>query len=156
MHRLLILAVLLLAGCGGMAPTLAQSDSIPNLSAPASADTPTPFQPAANPDFTAVLSGDVTQISGDGTQQEYAESGSLQVNLFSALDVETSEQPYLLKGTAPAGTVLTVNEQILVVDETGAFQVEVPLEDGPNLVEAVASNAAGDEVEFLLTIYYNP
>ena len=52
--------------------------------------------------------------------------------------------------------MLTVNEQILVVDETGAFQVEVPLEDGPNLVEVVASNAAGDEVEFLLTINYNP
>jgi hypothetical protein len=86
----------------------------------------------------------------------YSESGSLQVNLFSALDVETSEQPYLLKGTAPAGTVLSVNEQILVVDETSAFQLDVPLEDGPNLVEVVASNAAGDEVEFLLTINYNP
>ena len=69
--------------------------------------------------------------------------------------METSTQPFLLQGTAPAGTVLTVNEQILVVDETGAFPVEVPLEDGPNLVEVVASNAAGDEVEFLLTINYS-
>jgi hypothetical protein len=163
MHRFLLLAALLLAGCGEMVPTLDQSDSIPNLSAPAPADLPTPFQPAANPEGAAVLPGDapaqanpVLDNSGSGVPQEYAESGSLRVMLFSALDVETGEQLYLLEGTAPAGTVLSVNEQILVVDETGTFQVEVSLEDGPNLVEVVASNVAGDEVEFLLTINYNP
>jgi hypothetical protein len=49
-----------------------------------------------------------------------------------------------------------VNQAILVVGETAAFAVEVPLEEGPNLVEVTASSPAGDEVSFLLTVDFEP
>ena len=133
MRRFLILAILLLAGCGVTTPapavTLAQPPPLPTDSS---------TDPAILP--IHVL---------------HTESGDLQITLFSGMETETAGQLYLLKGEAPAGTVLTVNAQILVVDQTGSFNVEVPLEEGPNLVEVIASNAVGDIAEFLLTIYYN-
>jgi hypothetical protein len=141
MHRFLLLAALLLAGCGVVTP---QATLDPTIAA-------MPSSLQFRPDSTTLPSESLGPYVS-----MYSESGSLRVTLASEPEVETSTQPFFLQGTAPAGTVLTVNEQILVVDETGTFQVDVPLEDGPNLVEVVASNAAGDEVEFLLTIYYNP
>lgn len=83
-------------------------------------------------------------------------SGGWQVTLYTANEVEVSTQPFVLQGSAPAGTVISINEQILVVDSSGAFNVEIPLEEGPNLVEVITSNAAGEEVDYLLTITYNP
>ncbi len=83
-------------------------------------------------------------------------SGSLTVQLFSESDVVVSTDKYLVAGRAPAGTVLSVNDDILIVDKSQAFNVWVPLDDGPNLIEIGASDIAGDEVDFIVTVTYNP
>jgi len=83
-------------------------------------------------------------------------SGGLTVRLFAEEDVLVPTLPYTLEGQAPAGTVVSVNEAILVVGETATFAVEVPLEEGPNLVEVIASSPQGEEVSFLLTVTYEP
>lgn len=80
--------------------------------------------------------------------------GTLTVNVFSETDVEVAVPEYPVTGSAPAGTVLSVNDEIMVVDDTQTFTVIVPLEEGPNLVEITASNADGDEVSFFLTVTY--
>lgn len=82
-------------------------------------------------------------------------SGGLTVQLFSAAEVRVSDPQYPLAGKAPAGTVVTVNDEILVVDSSQSFSTTAALEDGPNLVEVVASNPAGDEVSFLLVVTLN-
>jgi hypothetical protein len=80
----------------------------------------------------------------------------LTVRLFAAEDMLVPTPTFSLEGQAPAGTVVSVNEAVQVVGETGAFAVEVPLEEGPNLLEVVASSLQGEEVSFLLTITYEP
>jgi hypothetical protein len=142
MRRFCFLMVLLLAGCGGVVPIQgALTDSSPVETA-----TQTPLPATQAPDG----------LTAEPARVLFTQSGDLQVTLFSGTEAETNQQPYLLKGEAPAGAVVTVNEQILVVDKSGVFNVEVPLGEGPNLVEVIASNAAGDVAEFLLTIYFNP
>lgn len=143
MYRILILAVLLLAGCGLVRQTQAPPSIALDLQK-ATRENP------ARETLPTVPAGE------DPPEALTLENGSLQVVLYASQEAETSSQPYLLAGSAPAGTVLTINEQIVIVDETQSFQVEIPLEDGPNLVEVIASNADGDEVETLLTIFYNP
>jgi len=59
-------------------------------------------------------------------------------------------------GEAQPETVITLNEEIVVVDESGTFSVILPLEDGPNEIEIVASDLEGHEVSLILEVTYDP
>lgn len=59
-------------------------------------------------------------------------------------------------GTAPPDTVITVNDEILLVGPEQRFEVTILLEEGPNLIEIVASDTNGNETSQLLTIFYEP
>jgi hypothetical protein len=61
-----------------------------------------------------------------------------------------------MTGSAPAGTVISVNDLILIVGIDGQFTATVPLEEGLNLIEVVASNEKGNELSALLTVTYEP
>jgi hypothetical protein len=61
-----------------------------------------------------------------------------------------------VKGQAPADTVVTVNDDILVVGSDGTFESQVSLDQGPNVIEIVASDTNGDEVSFEVTVTYQP
>jgi hypothetical protein len=54
------------------------------------------------------------------------------------------------------GLVITINEDILLVDETGVFSATVPLEEGPNAIQIVASDAVGNEESLELIVTYEP
>ena len=154
MHRSLgimfvAVCVILLAGCSA-SPTPAGSTA---RSWAFVEPTLTPLLPG--PQDTALSPGGTPPQPLDVVNQA-TRAGSLSVALFTDREVEVSTSPFVLQGAAPAGTVISVNEQVLVVDSSGAFSVEIPLEEGPNLVEVIASNAAGDEADYLLTITYNP
>ncbi len=101
---------------------------------------------------SATASPEVSQP--DNTPVLEQSSGSLTVQLFSDSDVEVSVPKYLVSGRAPAETVLSINDEIAVVDQNQSFAIWIPLEDGPNVVEIVASNDAGDEVSFVITVTY--
>ena len=119
----------------------------PTLS-PTETTAPSETKPA--PASTAVVV--VTQPAGAPVLTQT--SGSLTVQIYSDADVEVSEPKYLVSGKAPEGTVLSINDDIAVVDQSQAFSVWVPVDEGPNLIEIVASNDAGDEVNFIITVTY--
>jgi hypothetical protein len=60
--------------------------------------------------------------------------------------------PLVLIGQAIPDSVLTINENVILMDETGTFSIELPLEEGPNILEITASNTAGDQIEAVITI----
>jgi hypothetical protein len=76
--------------------------------------------------------------------------------LFAAEEMLVATPAFTLEGQAPPGTVVSANQAVLVVGESGRFAVEAPLEEGPNLLEVVASSPQGEEVSFLLTVTYEP
>ena len=157
MHRTFILIGLLLAGCAS-APTGGDRVSTAQSNLPLAAPTLTALSPVPDAAQPAVEPMPTAQSPAEPpTNQEMTvQNGAWQVTLYSPDEVETSTQPYELKGAAPAGTVVSVNEQVLVVDSSGTFSVNIPLEEGPNFVEVIASNSSGEEADFLLTISYNP
>ena len=59
-------------------------------------------------------------------------------------------------GSAPAGAVISINDDILIVGADGQFKTTVALDEGPNLIEVVASDDNGNETSFILTITYEP
>lgn len=42
------------------------------------------------------------------------------------------------------------------MDETGNFETLLPLEEGPNLIEVIASDLASDVRTDILTVIYTP
>jgi hypothetical protein len=84
-------------------------------------------------------------------------SGSLTVKLLEPQDGAAVETNVVkVKGEAPPETVVTVNDDILVVESDGKFEIDVPLEPGPNVIEIVASDLEGNEVSFEITVTYQP
>lgn len=148
----------LLFGCaGGGAHTADRSTAAPvdSLSATATsaAALPDAGPGAKNPVPTArPVQPGAAQPTGPAWSQS---SGGLTVQVFSAAEVQVNDLQYLVIGKAPAGTVITVNDEILVVDSSQSFSSTVALEEGPNLVEIVASSPSGAEVNFLLVVTLN-
>jgi len=57
-------------------------------------------------------------------------------------------------GAAPPDTVVTVNDEILIVGPEQEFKVSIPLEEGPNPIEVLASDFEGNEGSVTLTVIY--
>ena len=83
--------------------------------------------------------------------------GTLWLQVLSPQDETVVNTPQVeVIGTAPVGAVVTVNEDILIVNTDGQFKSIVSLEEGPNLIEILASDEDGNETSLLLTITYEP
>ena len=61
-----------------------------------------------------------------------------------------------VKGRTSPGVVVTVNGELAEVDAEGNFTMMVVLEDGPNLIEVIASDLEGNQENRTLAIIYVP
>ncbi|MEA3327402.1 MAG: hypothetical protein U9R53_08870 [Chloroflexota bacterium] len=83
-------------------------------------------------------------------------TGSLWLRLFTPKDGDIVTQEVIdVSGQAPAETVISLNDYIFLVTEEGSFSIPVILDEGPNIIELVASNIDGDELALVLTIVYD-
>jgi uncharacterized protein YfaP (DUF2135 family) len=64
--------------------------------------------------------------------------------------------PVRVRGTTISDAVVSVNGEIAEVDAQGKFTTMVALEDGPNIIEVVASDLEGNEASKTLVIFYIP
>ena len=81
----------------------------------------------------------------------------LWLQILSPVDeavVNTSQVDVI--GSAPAGAVISVNDEIFIVSSDLQFKATVLLDEGPNLIEVIASDESGNEMSALLTITYEP
>ena len=84
-------------------------------------------------------------------------SGSLWLQVLSPLDEAIVNTPQVdVTGSAPAGAVISVNDEILIVGSDDQFKTTVALDEGPNLIEILASDENGNEMSALLTVTYEP
>ena len=61
-----------------------------------------------------------------------------------------------ITGQAPPETVISIDDVIAVVDGSGQFSIPVPLQEGPNELDIVASDPAGNEASARLVVTYEP
>jgi hypothetical protein len=57
-----------------------------------------------------------------------------------------------VKGQTSPQAIVSVDDQADIAGDDGSFSIAVNLEEGPNLVDIIASNDNGDEVEVLLVV----
>ena len=59
-------------------------------------------------------------------------------------------------GQAPPEAVISVNDSVVVVGPSGHFSATVPLQDGPNELEILVSDADGNQASTRLIVTYVP
>jgi len=57
-----------------------------------------------------------------------------------------------VRGHTSPGAVVSVNDEIAMADTQGIFTVTINLEEGPNIIEVIASNEEGEEAGINLTV----
>ena len=59
-------------------------------------------------------------------------------------------------GTTSPDAVVSVNGEVVEVDERGNFTTMVTLEEGPNIIEVIASDFEGNKESTILAVIYIP
>lgn len=59
-------------------------------------------------------------------------------------------------GKAAVGTTLTINDDILYLENDEHFSDQLNLVEGANLIEVLGSDMVGNEVSLNITVYYEP
>lgn len=67
-----------------------------------------------------------------------------------------TQSSFEFSGRTTVDALLSVNDHVLEVDEQGHFTLNMDLEEGPNVVEVVASNALGEQFDEVLLVIYEP
>ena len=126
-----------------------------------SAAAPTGFPASSQPGTATASANHATQLT-DTTQPGAAiaatptaiRSGGLTFTLTSPADnAIVTTKTIDLVGTVSQDVVLSVNSDIFLL-KAGNFKQPIGLDDGSNILQIVASNDAGDEVDLVLSVTY--
>ena len=126
-----------------------------------------PFQPAAQPTTptptatatptptpTATLTPTAT-ATPTPTQEPLGEF-FLAIEQPESVESIVADPSITVVGRTRIDAVVTVGDVFAEVDENGRFQVPVQLDEGPNIVEVVASLESGEELVEILVVIYSP
>lgn len=80
----------------------------------------------------------------------------LSIDSPESIEVITTESSILVSGRTRIDAVISVGDTFADVDEDGHFQVTVVLDEGPNIIEVVASIETGEELAEILVVIYTP
>jgi hypothetical protein len=150
MKKLAIFALFLITACS---PT----PTVVPLSAPASTNSPVPGMVASQVALPTVVIPTVMLQPTAAAASAPATSESLWLQVLSPLDNAVVNSPQVdVTGSAPAGTVISVNDEILIAGADQQFMTTVTLDEGPNLIEVIASDENGNETSVLVTVTYEP
>ena len=67
-----------------------------------------------------------------------------------------STSPICVSGSTSPGVEVSVNGELIDVDEQGNFAAMVELEEGPNAIEVIATDYEGNEESCILAVIYSP
>lgn len=82
---------------------------------------------------------------------------SLWIKILQPLDGDVVNQSKIeLKGQAPIGTTISINNAIVYTETSQDFSVTLDLTSGANLFEIIASDIQDNQVTLYLTVYYEP
>ena len=64
--------------------------------------------------------------------------------------------PIPVNGSTSPGAEVSINGELIDIDEQGNFAVLVELDEGPNVIEVIATDYEGVEDYCILTVIYTP
>lgn len=131
---------------GNPASTTAATVALPTVT-PLPAATPLPPPTIVVPEPPPTLSAQPTPTA----------SSTFTITVETPHDGETlNVSPVLVIGQTQPNALVSVNDSVGFADAEGRFSIALPLQEGPNVLEVIASNAAGEQVFVILTVLYQP
>ena len=161
----LVVSLVALA-CNGAATT----EPLAPTQAPAATAEPTPpanASPASTATATAEPSveptGEATPIptiaptpEPTATPADAEPELTLELLVPEELEIITEESRIELVGSTRVDAIITINDTVVEPDGDGVFSLGVDLEEGPNIIEIVASVASGEQKDLVLVVIYIP
>lgn len=71
-------------------------------------------------------------------------------------ELMVAASPIRVGGSTSPGAEVSVNGELIDVGEQGDFAAMVELEEGPNVIEVIATDYEGNEAYRILTVIYLP
>jgi len=68
----------------------------------------------------------------------------------------TADSTVTVKGQTTSNAVLSVNANLVAVDASGSFAVTVALDEGPNVLDIIATDEDGNGANVQLVVSYAP
>ena len=72
------------------------------------------------------------------------------------LEVITEESSIEVVGRTRVDAVVTINDTLVEPNSDGLFSLAVDVEEGPNIIEIIASIASGEQTDLVLVVIYIP
>ena len=87
-----------------------------------------------------------------------ATEGDLFLQLVEPAETEvfTDVGSLTVVGRTRVDAVVTINDTMVEPNIDGEFSLDVPLEEGPNIIEVVVSVASGEQMDLVLVVIYLP
>jgi hypothetical protein len=84
-------------------------------------------------------------------------AATFQITLDAPRDGETTNtSPLLVSGVTVPNAIVSVNDVVSVANGEGRFDLLVPLQAGPNVLEVIASQPNGQQAFVIVTVMYQP
>lgn len=94
--------------------------------------------------------------ASDSTSSRTYNAGALTLVITSPQDnAEVTEPQINLEGSISENAVMTVNDEIYLLD-SGNFSQSLSLQEGANVLQIVVSDDTGNEIDLILTVTYSP
>lgn len=148
-------ALVVVAGCSrpGPVPTPVVVPTVAPASTPTPTATPAPPTPTLPPPTPATP----TPVPPATPTPEPTPQESLFLEISEPENESVfNEEPIVVRGFTTPDAVVSVNGDVVDVDAQGEFAVVLSLEPGPNIIEIVASDMAGDQESAMLAVIYIP
>lgn len=112
--------------------------------------------PSQGQQVTMTASAEISSTSLTASSPGQTTGGKI-LRLLYPQDGEVVNTPSIrLRGFAPPESVITINDEIFLVGPEGEFEIPFTLEEGPNVIEIVASDLLGNEESIVLVVTYQP
>ena len=98
----------------------------------------------------------LSMVFAAGCTRDEPDSGFFLTVTHPVNESITSVDKVEVTGITVPSTVVSVNGNVADVDEGGNFTMMVVLEEGPNIIEVIASDLEGNEESRTLVIIYVP
>ncbi len=159
-----ILVIVLATGCTGLDATDTPTDTskaqpfTPTPTPTALPITPTATHTPTPPPTPTATAKPIPTLTATPTPTL---EGALPEKLFLEI-VEPADESVVnsavifVRGQTTPDAVISLDGQTVEVDVQGEFVAEISLEEGPNIIEIVASNLAGMQESTLLSVIYIP
>ncbi len=154
---LLPLFISVLAGCALVNPTPPaaspdRSTVAPSATPRGTSRPPTVATAPISPSGTSRASSTATPVP-QRTATAAPPTLTLKVNSPQDETIVNSSSITIIGQTVP-GAVVSVNGNLADVDDAGRFQFALTLDEGPNIIEIVASDQSGNEQTAILRVIY--